>query len=127
MGQMHRVLARIGIGAGVLALAVSAFAGSARAANDPSAAAFLAGALKPAMQKTLKAKVPGLVVTKVTCYVPSTSADIKGKCTAKFQVTKFRLLGVYQAKAALSGRGKLTWSTTSVACTDSKTHKKIPC
>jgi hypothetical protein len=109
---------------GVAALGVAAEAG---AAIDPSASAVLAGALKPQMQKTLAKKVPGLVVTRVTCFVPTTSKLIAGKCTAKFSVAKARLLGTYQTTASMSSRALLKWSTTSVACTDSKTHKRIRC
>ncbi len=87
----------------------------------------LASALKPAMQTKLRKAVPGLKVTKVTCYVPTTSKLISGKCTAKFSVVKYKLLGVYQAKATLDSRSRLTWSTTKVSCTDAKTHKPVKC
>jgi hypothetical protein len=114
-------------------LAVAALAAAlaatplATAAIDPSASAVLAGALKPAMQSTLKKKVPGIVITKVTCFVATSSKVITGPCQARFTVAKYRLNGVYRAKATLSSRSRLTWSTTSVACTDSKTHKPVKC
>src|SRR6186997_771337 len=81
----------------MLGIAALGLATTARATIDPSASAILAGALKPQMQKTLKAKVPGLVVTKVTCFVPTSSKLIAGKCTAKFSVARARLLGTYKA------------------------------
>lgn len=112
---------------GLAATTALGAATSATAAIDPSASAVLAGALKPAMQMKLKKAVPGLVVTKVTCYVPTTSALISGKCTAKFKVTKYSLLGVYQTKATLNNQSRLAWSTTSVSCTDAKTHAKVEC
>ena len=87
-------------------------------AIDPTASAVLAGALKPEMQKTLKKQVPGLVVTTVKCYVPSASAQITGPCTAKFTVGKYGLKGAYKTKATLSNKSKLSWSTTSVSCSD---------
>jgi hypothetical protein len=111
----------------MLGIAALGLASQAGAKIDPSASAILASALKPQMQKTLKAKVPGLVVTKVTCYVPTTSTLIAGKCTAKFSVTKARLLGTYQATASLSNTSRLKWATTSVSCMDAKTHKKVAC
>ena len=70
------------------------------------------------MQTTLKKQVAGLVITKVTCYVPTTSAAIAGKCTAKFKLAKYALLGIYQAKATLNSQSRLTWSTTGRTCTD---------
>ncbi len=111
----------------MLGTAVLGLTASAGAAIDPSASAVLAGALKPVMQSTLKKKVPGLVVVKVTCYVPMTSPTIAGKCTAKFKVTKYSLLGVYQTKAELSNKSMLKWSTTAVSCSDAKTHAKVEC
>ncbi|HEY7537017.1 MAG TPA: hypothetical protein VH721_03440 [Gaiellaceae bacterium] len=102
-------------------------ASPAAAAIDPSASAVLASALKPAMQQKLKSTVPGLVVTKVTCFVPRTSKAVSGKCTAKFKITKYRLTGVYQARATLDGQSRLSWSTSSVSCSDAKTHKPVKC
>jgi hypothetical protein len=101
-----------------LGLAVLGLASQADAARDPSASAFLEGALKPAMQTRLRQDVPGLKITKVTCFVPTTSNVIQGKCTAKFTVTKFHLKGTYQATAKLDAQSRLTWSTTSHTCTD---------
>jgi hypothetical protein len=101
----------------VLGLAVFAVS-QANAAIDPSASAVLAGALKPQMQKTLKKQVPGLVITKVTCYVPRTSATIAGPCTAKFTVAKYGLKGTYKGKASLNASSRLAWSTSSRACSD---------
>ena len=111
----------------VAGAALVALAGPAAAKIDPSASAVLASALKPAMQAKLKKAVPGLVVKKVTCYVPTTSKLISGPCRAAFTVTKYRLEGVYRAKATLSSRSRLSWATTSVSCTDAKTHKKVKC
>jgi hypothetical protein len=79
------------------------------------------------MQTKLRMAVQGLKVTKVTCYVPTTSKLISGKCTAKFSVVKYKLLGVYQANATLDSRSRLTWSTTKVSCTDAKTQKPVKC
>jgi hypothetical protein len=109
------------------AVAVVSVAGPASAAIDPSASAVLASALKPAMQTKLRKTVKGLVVTKVKCVVPTTSKLITGKCTARFTVAKYKLDGVYRAKATLDSRSRLSWSTTSVSCTDSRTHKKVAC
>jgi len=111
----------------IAAAALVSFAGPAAAKIDPSASAVLAAALKPAMQAKLKKSVPGIVVKKVTCYVPTTSKLISGPCRAAFTVTKYRLDGVYRAKATLNSRSRLSWSTSSVSCTDSKTHKKVNC
>jgi hypothetical protein len=101
--------------AGLVALGLAAQAGAAR---DRSASAFLAGALKPAMQQTLRKSVPGIAVSKVTCFVPSTSTTIQGKCTAAFTVAKFGLKGKYQANAKLASNGRLTWSATGRTCSD---------
>ena len=111
----------------VAAAALLVGAAPAGAAIDPSASAVLAGALKPAMKTKLKKLVPGLVITKVTCFVPTTSNAISGKCTARFTVAKYRLDGVYRAKATLSSRGRLTWTTTSNSCTDARTHQRASC
>jgi hypothetical protein len=122
MKVSNRILAAAAAAAVPLALALPT-----QAAIDPSASAVLASALKPAMQKNLKTKVPGLVVTKVTCYVPTTSKLVAGKCTVKFTVAKYKLAGVYQAKASLSSQSRLTYSTASVKCSDAKTHKPVRC
>jgi hypothetical protein len=116
-------------GLAVALAATALFVGStsASAAIDPSASAALASALKPAMQTKLKKLVRGLVVTKVTCYVPTTARTVSGKCTAKFTVARARLDGVYQAKATLNAQSRLSWSTSSVSCFDAKTHKRVNC
>jgi hypothetical protein len=97
----------------------------------PAAAAtpgqILAATLKPVMQQQFKAKVKGLVFTKVTCTVPAKSKLIAGHCRAAFTVKRVNLAGVYQVVASISARGRLGWHTTSVACTDLRTHKKIAC
>jgi hypothetical protein len=97
----------------------------------PAAAAtpgqILAATLKPVMQDQFKTKVKGLVFTKVTCTVPAKSKLIAGRCRAAFTVKRFKLLGVYQVVASISAKGRLGWHTTSVACTDAVTHKKIAC
>lgn len=90
----------------------------ATAEIDKSASAVLASALKPGMQSTLRKEVPGLVITKVTCYVPTTNAAISGPCTATFKLAKYKLLGTYRAKATLGNQMQVTWSTTSRSCTD---------
>jgi hypothetical protein len=105
-------------GFAIFGLAVLGITSQANAAIDPSASAVLAGALKPDMQKTLKKQVPGLLVTKVTCYVPATSKLISGPCTAKFTVSKYQLKGTFKAKATLSSTSRLSWSTSSRSCTD---------
>jgi len=112
---------------GLVAATALGAATSATAAIDPSASAFLAGGVKPAMQSTLKKQVPGLVITKVTCFVPTTNATIAGKCIAKFKVAKSSLLGVYQVTAKLDSQSRLSWSTTSRSCTDSRTHQRASC
>jgi hypothetical protein len=126
---MHIVRPRLTLAGAALALlgAAAGPASSAVAAVDPSASAFLAGAVKPALQSTLKKQVPGFAVTKVTCFVPTTSAAIKGKCTAQFKVAKANLLGRYQVTAKLDSQGRLTWSTTSRSCTDSRTRQRASC
>jgi hypothetical protein len=111
----------------LVAAAAALGSGSGSAAIDPTASAFLAGAVKAGMQKTMKTKVPGLVITKVTCFVPRSSAAVAGKCTTKFTVAKYKLDGVYHVRAKLDSRGRLTWATTSVACSDSRTHKRVSC
>jgi hypothetical protein len=100
---------------GVAALALTS---QANAARDPSASAFLEGALKPAMQARLRKDVPGLTITKVTCFVPTTSKAVQGKCTAKFTVTKYGIKGTFQAQGKLDDQSRLTWSTSSRTCTD---------
>jgi len=87
----------------------------------------LAATLKPVMQQQFKSKVKGLVFTKVNCTVPAKSKLIAGHCRAAFTVKRFKLLGVYQVVASISAKGRLGWHTTSVACTDARTHKKIAC
>ena len=97
----------------------------------PAAAAapgqILAATLKPVMQQQFKSKVKGLVFTKVTCIVPAKSKLIAGHCRASFTVERVNLAGVYQVVASISAKGRLGWHTTSVACTDLRTHKKIAC
>src|SRR5262245_16078256 len=86
-------------GLALVGLAALGLAAHADAARDPSASAFLEGAVKPAMQQKLKRMIPGLVITKVTCFVPTTSTAIKGPCTAKFTVAKYQLKGTYRTSA----------------------------
>jgi hypothetical protein len=108
-------------------VAAATLAPSAAAAIDPTASALLAGALKPAMQKQVKAKVPGILFTTVRCRVPAGSKTVAGPCTAAFTVAKYRLDGVYQVQASLSSTARLGWHTTSVKCTDARTHKPVAC
>jgi hypothetical protein len=112
-----RRLAAILLGAAILA--------APAAAATPGQ--ILAATLKPVMQKQFTTKVRGLVFTKVTCTVPAKSKLVAGHCRAAFSVRRVKLLGVYQVEASISAKGRLGWHTTSVACTDSVTHKKIPC
>jgi hypothetical protein len=105
-------------------LAVLALAGPAAAATPDQ---ILAATLKPVMQQQFKSKVKGLVFTKVTCVVPAKSKQIAGNCRAAFSVQRVRLLGVYKVVASINARGRLGWHTTSVTCTDARTHKTIRC
>jgi hypothetical protein len=115
--RAHVALALTGIA--IVGLAVLGFASQADAARDPSASAFLEGAVKPQMQTTLRKSVPGIAVTRVTCFVPTTSKVITGPCTVKFKVAKYGLLGTYKLKATLANGGKLTIGTTYfLRCTD---------
>jgi hypothetical protein len=115
--RMHAALALTGLA--IAALVVLGLASQANAARDPSASAFLEGAVKPQMQMTLRKSVPGIAVTRVTCFVPSTSKVITGPCTVKFKVAKYALLGTYKVKATLANGGKLTIGTTYfLKCTD---------
>jgi hypothetical protein len=107
-----------------LLLASAALAAPAAAATRGQ---ILAATLKPVMQQQFKSKVKGLVFTKVACTVPAKSKLIAGHCRAAFTVERYNLLGVYQVVASLSAKGRLGWHTTSVACTDARTHKKIAC
>jgi hypothetical protein len=116
---MARVRRLAAILLGTLALAAPA------AAATPGQ--ILAATLKPVMQQQFKAKVKGLVFTKVTCTVPAKSKQIAGHCRAAFTVKRVNLAGVYQVVASISAKGRLGWHTTSVTCTDLRTHKKIPC
>jgi hypothetical protein len=108
----------------LVSLAVLALAGPAAAATPGQ---ILAATLKPVMQKQFTSKVKGLVFTKVTCVVPAKSKTISGHCKAAFTVKRYNLLGVYQVVGAISPRGRVSWHTTSVACTDSRTHKRVRC
>ena len=105
-------------------LAAAVLAAPATAATPGQ---ILAATLKPVMQDQFRTKVKGLVFTKVTCTVPAKSKLVAGRCTAAFTVKRYKLLGVYQVVASLSARGRLGWHTTSVACTDATTHKKVAC
>jgi len=116
MARVRR-LAAVLLGSAVLA--------APAAAETPGQ--ILAATLKPVMQQQFRSKVKGLVFTKVTCVVPVKSKLIAGHCRAAFTVKQVNLLGVYQVVASISAKGRLGWHTTSVACTDAKTHKKIAC
>lgn len=114
-------LAKAGLAATALAFAafaLLALVSQAQAARDPSASAFLAGAVKPAMQQMLRKTVPGISISKVTCFVPTTSQTIQGKCSAKFTVPRVGIKGTYQTNAKLASNGRLTWSTTGRTCSD---------
>jgi hypothetical protein len=111
----------------LLAAATLTLAATARAAIDPSGSAFLAAGVKQAMQNRMLNEVPGMVITKVTCFVPTTSAALKGKCTAKFKVPKVKLLGVYQVNGSMDNQSRVSFATTSAACTDSRTGQRASC
>jgi len=115
-GRSHAVLALTGLA--LVGLAVLGLVPHANAARDPSASAFLEGALRPQMQATLRKSIPGLAITEVTCYVPQSSKAISGPCTARFTIPKYQLKGTYKAKATLDSKSRLTWSTSSVSCSD---------
>jgi len=102
----------------VLAIAALGVASQADAARDPSASGFLAGAVKQAMQSSLGKQLPGLKITSVTCFVPTSSSAIEGKCTAKFTAAKLALKGVYRINGKLSNTSRTTVTVTSKACTD---------
>src|SRR5262249_25959970 len=108
-GRSHAVLALTGLA--LVGLAVLGLVPHANAARDPSASAFLEGALRPQMQATLRKSIPGLAITEVTCYVPQSSKAISGPCTARFTIPKYQLKGTYKAKATLDSKSRLTWST----------------
>jgi hypothetical protein len=115
--RMHVALALTGLA--IAGLVVLGVASQADAARDPSASAFLEGAVRPEMQKTLRKSVPGLAVTKVTCFVPTSSKTITGPCTVKFKIAKYSLLGTYKLKATLGEASRLTLGTTYfLKCTD---------
>ena len=78
------------------------------------------------MQKKLKS-VQGLKMTKVTCNVPKTAKTLAGKCTARFTVARVNLNGVYRVRASMNGNGLLTYSTTSLKCTDARSNQTIAC
>jgi len=106
-------------GFAIAGLVVLGLAAQADAARDPSASAFLEGAVKPQMQTTLRKSVPGIAVTRVTCFVPTSSKAITGPCTVRFRIAKYGLLGTYKLKATLANGGKLTIGTTYfLKCTD---------
>src|SRR5207249_2374284 len=41
--------------------------------------------------------------------------------------SSYNLLGVYRVVGAISSKGRVSWHTTSVSCTDARTHKRIRC
>src|SRR5438876_12337671 len=106
-------------------LLVSAVLAAPASAATPGQ--ILAATLKPVMQQQFKSKVRGLVFTSVTCTVPAKSKLIAGHCRAACSVKRVNLAGVYQVVASISAKGRLGWHTTSVACTDLRTHKRIAC
>jgi hypothetical protein len=110
-----------------LTLVLVAAAVLAAPASGATPSQILATTLKPVMQQQFKSKVKGLVFTKLTCVVPAKSKLISGRCRAAFAVKRYNLLGVYQVVGAISSKGRLTWHTTSVTCTDARTHKRIRC
>jgi hypothetical protein len=123
-----RVVQGISAVALVASLAFAGVTGVAAAqTKEKTAALLLAGGVKAAMQKKMKTVVPGMKMTKVTCAVPKKAKSLAGRCQARFTVAKYNLNGVYQVKASMNGNGVVTWSTSSVKCTDSKTKKPIAC
>jgi hypothetical protein len=114
----HTTIALALTGLALVGLAALGLASKAGAARDPSASAFLQGAVKAGMQQKLRQSLPGLTITRVTCFVPTSSTAIKGPCTAKFTVAKYQLKGTYRVTATLDSQSRLTWATTSRTCTD---------
>jgi hypothetical protein len=114
--RLHVALAITGLV--LVGLAVLGLASRANAARDPSASAFLEGGVKQFMQTNLAKQLPGLKVTRVTCFVPTTSQAIQGKCTALFTVSKYGLKGIYRLNGKLSQASVVTVDITSKACTD---------
>jgi hypothetical protein len=115
--------------AAVLVLTAGAGVAGARVSATDPPSLLLAGAVKAAMQKKLKAVInPGLVMTKVVCTVPKTAKTVAGKCTARFKIPAFNLLGGYQVRGSMNGEGVLRWTTLrKLPCADSRTNKPVDC
>jgi hypothetical protein len=125
MRVMHASLAVVLATATVLALGAGTAAASQAATDLPSL--LLADSVKSAMKVRMPKVVKGMVIKKVTCTVPKSSAKLAGTCKARFAVARVNTNGIYSVKASMTAAGKLTWSTTKVTCSDAKTGKKLPC
>jgi hypothetical protein len=118
------VLIRGGLAACAVSLIVASSSLAAPAA-DPDAVR-LASALKRSMQASYKTAVPGLVFRRVTCTLTANMRS--GRCRAGFSYPPREFDGVYQITASINAKtGGVRWRATSVACTSTRTGKKIPC
>ena len=115
--RMHVALALTGLA--IAGLAVLGLAAQADAASDPSASAFLEGAVKPQMQKTLRKKRPRARRDQGDVLRPDVEQDDRRAVHRQVQGREVGLLGTYKLKATLANGGKLTLGTTYfLKCTD---------
>jgi len=108
-------------------LATATAAGIGAAAPPDPVGVAIARTLKTQMQSMLRKRVPGLVVTKVVCH-PNVDGLPKATCTARFKVEKAFTDGVYTVLVTESTTSRrITWTTTSLRCSDSRTGETFNC
>jgi hypothetical protein len=101
----------------------------ALAAKPQTEAQYDAASLKASMVKKFKntASLKSVVIGKVVCVLPKNGATFH--CTADTSSKAAHENLVFKVAATLHDNDatSVTWSMTSVSCTDSTTHKKITC
>ena len=89
------------------------------AATDP----YLEKTLKAQMVKKFKTVSPKLKISKVTCVLPK--SGITSTCKAYF--SENGVTGYIPVMATIHDSGKVSWSTSTPYCLDTKTKKYVSC
>jgi hypothetical protein len=112
-----------------IVLVAALAAAPALAAKPQTQAQYDAAALKVSMVKKFKstASLKSVVIGKVVCVLPKNGATFH--CTANTSSKPAHEDLVFKVAATLHDNDatSVTWTMTSVSCSDSTTHKKLAC
>ena len=115
---------RLTICAATALATVAVAAVPASAATDPASLA-LAVAIKHELRVTMAKRAPGLKITTVKCTVSKSGTT--GRCRANFTARAAGKTGYYVIAVKQPPKGQITWTSTSVVCTDVKSGLRVRC